>query len=260
MKMPVKEMLDFRGKVVVVTGAGQGMGVGIARRFGQAGATVALTCRSSREKAEAVRDEIRGYGVPAQVFQLDQSSPEDCARMIAEVAAAFGRVDVLVNNAGININRGTLDLEEDVWDRVMDTNVKGFFFCSRAAAKQMIAQGSGGSIVSIASINGYTPLPDGAHYGASKAGIIMGTRSLAMDFGQYGIRVNAVAPGLMDAPGLDQAVPGWRERYVSRAPLGRIGDWEDVGNVCLFLASPMAGWVTGQTIIADGGVVLAPAY
>ena len=229
MKMPVNEMLDFRGKVVVVTGAGQGMGVGIARRFGQAGATVALTCRSSREKAEAVRDEIRGYGVPAQVFQLDQSSPEDCARMIAE-------------------------------DRVMDTNVKGFFFCSRAAAKQMIAQGSGGSIVSIASINGYTPLPDGAHYGASKAGIIMGTRSLAMDFGQYGIRVNAVAPGLMDAPGLDQAVPGWRERYVSRAPLGRIGDWEDVGNVCLFLASPMAGWVTGQTIIADGGVVLAPAY
>ena len=228
MKMPVNEMLDFRGKVVVVTGAGQGMGVGIARRFGQAGATVALTCRSSREKAEAVRDEIRGYGVPAQVFQLDQSSPEDCARMIAEVAAAFGRVDVLVNNAGININRGTLDLEEDVWDRVMDTNVKGFFFCSRAAAKQMIAQGSGGSIVSIASINGYTPLPDGAHYGASKAGIIMGT--------------------------------GWRERYVSRAPLGRIGDWEDVGNVCLFLASPMAGWVTGQTIIADGGVVLAPAY
>ena len=86
MKMPVNEMLDFRGKVVVVTGAGQGMGVGIARRFGQAGATVALTCRSSREKAEAVRDEIRRYGVPAQVFQLDQSSPEDCARMIAEVA------------------------------------------------------------------------------------------------------------------------------------------------------------------------------
>ena len=260
MNEPVNTMLDFRDKVVIVTGAGQGMGSGIARRFGQAGATVALTCRASREKAEAVRDEIRSYGVQAEVFQMDQTVPEESQRMVSEVVKTFGRVDILVNNAGININKDTMEITEEIWDAVLDTNVKGCFFCSKAAAKQMIAQGNGGSIVSIASINGFTPLPDGAHYGASKAGIIMLTRSLAMDFGKYGIRVNAVAPGLMDAPGLDQAVPGWRERYVSRAPLGRIGQWEDVGNVCLFLASPMADWVTGQTIVADGGVVLAPAY
>ena len=260
MREPVHEMLDFRGKVVIVTGAGHGMGTGIARRFGQAGATVALTCRSSRSNAESVRDEIRSYGVQAEVFQLDQSIPDDSTRLMSEVAEQFGHVDVLINNAGININKDTMEITQDIWDSVVDTNLKGCFFCSKAAAQQMIRQKTGGAIVSIASINGFTPLPDGAHYGASKAGIIMLTRSLAMDFGKYGIRVNAVAPGLMDAPGLDQAVPGWRERYVSRAPLGRIGDWEDIGNVCLFLASPMASWVTGQTIIADGGVVLAPAY
>ncbi|MDR3729586.1 MAG: 3-oxoacyl-ACP reductase family protein [Oscillospiraceae bacterium] len=253
-------MLDFHGKVVVVTGAGHGMGTGIARCFGKAGATVAVTCHGSRDGAEAVCQEIREMGSPAEVFVMDQSSPDDCQRAMDEIAAKFGHIDALVNNAGININKPTMEISEEIWDAVMDTNVKGFFFCSQAAAKHMIAQGNGGAIVSVASINGFTPLPDGAHYGASKAGIIMGTRSLAMDFGQYGIRVNAVAPGLMDAPGLDAAVPGWRERYVSRAPLKRIGKWEDIGNVCLFLTSPLSDWVTGQTIIADGGVVWAPAY
>lgn len=260
MKESVLRMIDFTGKAVVVTGGARGMGVGIAKRFAQAGGDVAVTYCSHQEKAEELVEELRAMGSNANAFHMDQSRPEECEAMLKEVVSVYSKVDVLINNAGININMSTMELTEEVWDRVVDTNMKGFFFCSRAAARQMQTQEERGSIVSIASINAFTPLADAAHYGASKAGIVMGTKSLAMDFGPRGIRINAVAPGLMDAPGLDEAVPGWRESYISRAPLARIGQWEDIGNACIFLASPMAGWITGQTLVADGGVTLAPAY
>lgn len=256
----LKEILNYKGKTVVVTGAAKGMGIGIARRFAQAGADVAITYMSNGVNAEKLVEELKDMGSNAMAFQMDQSKPADCERTMKQIFDVYSRIDVLINNAGININRNTMDITEEVWDKVLDTNTKGNFFCSREAARYMIQNQTAGSIVNIASINGFTPLADGAHYGASKAGIIMGTRSLAADFGKYKIRVNAIAPGLMDAPGLDEAVPGWRESYVSRAPLGRIGKWEDIGNICLFLSSPLADWITGQTIVADGGVTLAPAY
>lgn len=259
----IKELTDvvnYTGKTVVVTGAARGMGIGIARRFAEAGADVAITYHSDHAEYEKTLAELRELGSKASAYQLNQSSPEQCDAVMKRIHDDYGHIDVLVNNAGININMNTMELTEEVWDTVMTTNTKGFFFLSRAAAKYMIQDDVKGAIVSVASINGMTPLADGAHYGASKAGIIMGTRSLAVDFGRYGIRVNAVAPGLMDAPGLDQAVPGWRESYVSRAPLARIGKWEDIGNICLFLGSPLASWITGQTIVADGGVTLASAY
>lgn len=254
------KMLDYRGKTVIVTGAARGMGIGIATRFAEAGANVALTFHSNGEKAEELAEKLTKLGSRARAFKLDQSNPAECEAAMKAVFDYYGRIDVLVNNAGININRNTMEITEEIWDQVMDTNTKGFFFCSREAAKYMVQEKIAGAIISIASINGFTPLADGAHYGASKAGIIMGTKSLAVDFGKYGIRVNAIAPGLMDAPGLDAAVPGWRESYVSRAPLARIGTWEDIGNICLFLGSELASWITGETITADGGVTLAPAY
>lgn len=256
----LQNAVNYTGKTVIVTGAAHGMGIGIAKRFAEAGANVAITYMSNAVNAEKLVAEMAEMGSDAAAFYLDQSQPTSCDEAMKAIHAKYGKIDVLINNAGININMNTMEITEDVWDKVLDTNTKGFFFCSRAVAKYMIADKIEGAIVSIASINGYTPLADGAHYGASKAGIIMGTRSLATDFGKYGIRVNAIAPGLMDAPGLDAAVPGWRESYVSRAPLARIGKWEDIGNICLLLASPLASWVTGQTITADGGVTLAPAY
>ena len=124
----------------------------------------------------------------------------------------------------------------------------------------MIEQGEGGAIVSISSINAVNPLDNALHYGASKAGIEMTTRCLAKDLGRYGIRVNAIAPGLMDSPNLELFVPGWKDRFVSRAPLGRPGEPEDIGNIAMFLSSPMSSWITGQVIVADGGVTLAAAY
>lgn len=256
----LENIVNYEGKTVVVTGAAKGMGTGIAKRFAEAGANVAITYLSDDENFDKTLDVLQELGSDATAYQLDQSCPVQCDSVMKAIYDYYGRIDVLVNNAGININMNTMELTEEVWDTVMTTNTKGFFFCSRAAVKYMIEKEVKGSIVSVASINGITPLADGAHYGASKAGVIMGTRSLATDFGKYGIRINAVAPGLMDAPGLDQAVPGWRESFVSRAPLGRIGQWEDIANVCLFLGSPLASWITGQTIITDGGVTLAPAY
>lgn len=255
-----KNELNYAGKTVVITGAARGMGIGIAKRFAEAGANAAITYQNSEAAANSLVQELKALGSNAKAYKLDQSIPEECESVMTSIYGDYGKIDVLINNAGININMDTMEITEDVWDKVLNTNTKGFFFCSRAAAKYMIKGKVEGAIISIASINGYTPLAEGAHYGASKAGIIMGTKSLAADFGKYGIRVNAIAPGLMDAPGLDEAVPGWRESYVSRAPLARIGKWEDIGNICLFLASPLSGWITGQTITADGGVTLAPAY
>lgn len=260
MTMETQKMLDFKDKVAIVTGAGSGMGTGIAKTFAKAGANVAITYNSNEDAAKKIVSELEEFGVKASAFKLDQRKPQECARIAEKIYEEFGKIDILVNNAGLNINMDSLELTEEIWDKIMDTNTKGFFFMSREVAKQMIKANNGGAIVSIASINGITPLADAAHYGASKAGVIMGTRSLARDFGKYGIRVNAVAPGLMDAPQLDINVPGWRESFEERSALGRIGQYEDIGNVCLFLASPMSSWVTGETIIADGGVILAEAY
>ena len=252
--------IDLNGKVAIITAAGRGMGIGIAKVFGEAGATVAVTYNSNKESAEKLCEEIRAMGTKAEAFQLDQSKTDECDRVIKEVIDTFGRVDILINNAGINNLIETLEFPEKTWDDIVDTNMKGNFYLSCAAARQMIKQGTGGSITSIASINGMIPLKAAAPYDASKAGIIMLIKNLALDFGKYGIRVNGVAPGLMDAPGLDKAVPGWREAFEERSALHRIGKWEDVGNVCLFLSSDLASWVTGQTIVADGGVMVAPAY
>ena len=173
---------------------------------------------------------------------------------------AMGRLDVLVNNSGLHGGTPSLELDQEIWDTLLETNLRGQFFCSQAAAKIMIEQGEGGAIVSISSINAVNPLDNALHYGASKAGIEMTTRCLAKDLGRYGIRVNAIAPGLMDSPNLELFGPGWKDRFVSRAPLGRPGEPEDIGNIAMFLSSPMSSWITGQVIVADGGVTLAAAY
>lgn len=258
----VSKSLDFKDKVVIVTGGSRGAGQHIAVRFAEAGANVAITYHSNKsgEAGKEVIKEIEKQGVKGGLIQLNQRDVNSCVNMVEQVTKQFGRVDVLVNNAGIYPHHDTLTLEEDDWDNMMDSNLKGAFYCSQAAAKQMIKQGDGGAIVNILSINAFIPMKNGLAYGASKAGLGMVTRSLAVDLGKYGIRVNAVAPGLLDAPGLDDNVPGWRERYNERAPLGRIGDPEDIGDVCIFFASPLSSWVTGQTLFADGGVTLGEAY
>ena len=252
--------INFAGKVVVVTGGGSGMGTGIAECFAKAGADVVFTyCKHSAE-AEGVKAKLEQYGGRVLGIKMDQRDVSQCRFVMREAKRLMGRLDVLVNNSGLHGGTPSMELDQEIWDTLLETNLRGQFFCSQEAGKIMIEQGEGGAIISISSINAVNPLDNALHYGASKAGIEMTTRCLAKDLGQYGIRVNAIAPGLMDSPNLEQFVPGWKARFVARAPLARPGYPEDIGNIAMFLASPMSSWITGQVIVADGGVTLAAAY
>jgi len=258
--VPVSKLMDFSGKVALVTGGSSGVGRGVARRFAEAGADVAITYRSHEAEARALVSELENLGVKALAFYLEQQHVNKCHAVVQETVASLGRLDILVNNAGIYPHNEALDMTEEEWDAMLDINLKGAFFCAQAAAREFVRQGNGGAIVNISSINGFSPLAGSTHYGASKGGINMVTRCLAVEWGKYGIRVNGVAPGLIDSPDLDKNVPGWREKYSSRAPVGRIGTPLDIANACLFFASPASSWISGQTLIVDGGVLLAPAY
>lgn len=257
--MSVADMLDFVDKVAIVTGGGHGMGVGIAKCFAEAGANVVITYKSHAEEAEQVVKMLKSFGGKVQSIHLDQSDVEQCRALADQVIEKLGRIDVLINNGGLHGATVSMKLDQATWDRIMSCNLRGTFFCAQSVAKYMIEQRSG-VIISISSINAKVPLSGSTHYGASKAGLEMFTRCLAVDLGQYGIRVNGIAPGLINAPNMEKFIPGWKERFINRSPLKRAGEPEDIGNICLFLASPMSSWITGQTITADGGVTLASAY
>lgn len=252
---PVKELLDFSGRVVLVTGAGQGIGAGIARRFAEAGAAVAVHYRSSHEGAEAVAQEIRTAGGWAQALGADVTVGAEVEGMVAAVVAALGRLDVLVNNAGLYPVSPLLKMPETEWQAVVDANLKSVHLCTQAAARKMVEQKQGGSVVNIASIEGEIPAKMHSHYASAKAGVAMHTRAAALELGEHSIRVNAVSPGLVDRPGLAR---DWRDgvdRWRASAPLGRLGDPLDVADACLFLASPAARWITGANLPVDGGML-----
>ncbi|MCR2027104.1 SDR family NAD(P)-dependent oxidoreductase [Anaerotruncus colihominis] len=258
MTTPIKSILDFEGKTAVITGGCAGMGTGLAKRFAQTGANIAVTY--FRTPPDELIAQLEADGARCMAVRTDVRSPADSEAMIRAVAERFGSVDFLINNAGIYPHHDLLKVTEQEWDDMHDSNLKGAFFCARAAAQQMIAQGRGGRIVNIVSINAFRPMRSGLVYGASKAGLAMATRCMAVELGKYDIRVNAVAPGLMDAPGLDENVPGWRARYSGRAPLGRIGRPEDIADACIFYCSDLSAWITGEITMADGGVMHAEAY
>jgi NAD(P)-dependent dehydrogenase (short-subunit alcohol dehydrogenase family) len=172
----------------------------------------------------------------------------------------FGRLDVLVNNAGSYPMAAILDMTAAQWDEVIAANLTSVFLLTQAAARQMIAQGGGGAIVNVTSIEAFDPAPAHSHYDAAKAGAAMHTRAAALELGPHGIRVNAVAPGLIWREGLDEAWPDGVARYLETAPLGRLGRPEDVADACLFLASPAARWITGASLTVDGGVTSTPIF
>lgn len=255
----VTNAVDYTGKTVVITGAAQGSGAGIAKRFAEAGADVVITYNRNDKAAQEKVAEFRKMGSKAAAYHLNQLDTETVDTVIQQIYQDYGRIDCLVNNAGIYPHQNVLDMTEQEWDAMMNSNARGAFFVSQRVAKVMKEQG-GGAIINISSINATNPSDTLVHYGASKAAVEMITRGLAHSLGKYGIRVNCIAPGLIDAPGLDRNVPGWRESYSSRAPLGRIATPADMGNVCIFLGSELASFVTGQIISVDGGVLLAPCY
>jgi glucose 1-dehydrogenase/3-oxoacyl-[acyl-carrier protein] reductase len=253
-------LLDFSERVVLVTGAGRGIGPGIALRFAQAGARVAANYRVSREGAARTVAQIEAAGGAAIAVPADVSRPSEVESLFRSCREAFGRLDVLINNAGIYPVAGLLEMTEQQWDAMLEADLKSVFLCTQAAARLMIEQGIQGAIVNIASIEAESPEPDHSHYDAAKAGVLMHTRSAAFELAGHGIRVNAVSPGLIWQPGIEQSWPEGVARWQAAAPLKRLGLAEDVADACLFLASPAARWITGVNLRVDGGVGVRPGF
>lgn len=248
--------MRFDDKVVLVTGAEQGIGRALALGFAVHGAGVAINYPGVADQAEAVRAEAASLGVAAITVPGDVSRVEDVAAMVGAVERHFGRIDVLINNAGIFPRARLLDLDEDTWDSVLDVNLKGMYLCCRAVAPGMIARRSG-RIVNISSVAAFLGRERGAHYSASKAGILGFTRGIALELAPHGITVNAIAPGTTDTA---QPRYGHTEDELiemgRQHPMGRIAQPEDIVGPALFFASDYAGWVTGQVLAVTGGAFM----
>lgn len=244
------------GRVAMVTGGSRGIGAAIAVELARAGAVVALTSRRLVDLEQVAR-RVTDLGTQALPVELDVRSLGSIRHAVATVMRELGPIDILVNNAGVNIPRAATDVTEDQWDSVLDTNLKGAFFCARQVGLSMIERRRG-KIINIASAAGLIPALDRAAYGASKAGLVMLTRVLALEWGRHGVTVNAVAPTFVETELAAQTLnrPGMRELWTERIPLGRLATVEDVAAAVLYLASPAADFVTGTVLPVDGGLTM----
>ncbi len=254
------EPKTLSGKVVVVTGAAKGIGFHITQQFVFAGASVVLNCNHSLGDAEKQAAKILDKGGQAIAVQADVTRLNEVDRMIQKAVDHFGRIDILINNAGMYPVCNLLDLTAEEWDLVLRTNLNSVFFCTQLAAKEMIKQNDGGSIINITSIEAESPSPGHSHYSVSKAGVNTLTKASALELGQYGIRVNAVAPGLIWREGIEESWPDGVSRWKKAAPLSRLGRGLDVANACLFFASQSSEWITGTILTVDGGMLTNQTY
>jgi len=252
-------VIDLAGSVALVTGVSRGIGGHVARGFAAAGAAVVLQVRSDVAYGEEVALEIRAVGGRAHVVRADLRDQATCDRVVRSALDAFGRLDTLVNNAGIQPVQELATMTLDDWRAVVDTNLGATFACTQAAARVMAAA-DGGSITHIASIEGSQPAYGHAHYAASKAAVIMHARAAALEYGPRGIRVNTVSPGLIHRDGIEESWPDGVGRWLRAVPLGRLGRGSDVADACVFLASPMASFITGHDLVVDGGVSVRPTW
>jgi NAD(P)-dependent dehydrogenase (short-subunit alcohol dehydrogenase family) len=251
----IAALLDLRERVVLVTGSGSGIGAGIARRLHAAGARVAVHYAHHRATAEMLAREL---GERACVVHGDVE--RDAERLCGDAIAAFGRIDAAVNNAGIQPVAPLAEIGPDEMREMLRVNVEGVAAITRAVARHLIARGGGGAIVNVASIEGLQPASGHSHYAASKAAVLMHTRAAALELGPRGIRVNAVAPGLIDRPGLAGDWPDGVNRWLAACPLERLGTTDDVADAVLFLLSHGARWISGATLVVDGGMLARPTW
>jgi 3-oxoacyl-[acyl-carrier protein] reductase len=248
-----KPMKLLEGKVAIVTGAARGIGKSIAVVFAQNGADVAFTDLKLDENTEALEKELSGMGVKAKAYASDASNFEDAQEVTDKIVNDFGRVDALVNNAGITRDTLLMRMTEDQWDLVLKVNLKSVFNMTKAVQKTMLSQRSG-SIINMSSVVGVSGNAGQANYSASKAGIIGFTKSVAKELGARNIRSNAIAPGFIITEMTDQIPEKAREEWIKNIPLKRGGTPEDVANACIFLASDLSVYISGQVINVCGAM------
>ncbi|WP_227766718.1 3-oxoacyl-[acyl-carrier-protein] reductase [Zhaonella formicivorans] len=245
----------LQDQVAIVTGGSRGIGKAICLALAQAGVKVVLNYNGSSRAAEEVMKSIAGFGGAALSVQGNVAKPETAERLVKAALEHFGRLDILVNNAGITRDNLLVRMKEEDWDAVFDVNLKGMFHCTKAALKPMMKQRSG-RIINIASIIGLTGNAGQANYAAAKAAILGFTKSVAKEVGQRQILVNAIAPGFIVTDMTEDLPDALKTEMLQKIPLGRFGHPEDIAQVVVFLASPAASFITGQTIIVDGGMVI----
>ncbi|HWH47881.1 MAG TPA: glucose 1-dehydrogenase [Burkholderiales bacterium] len=247
-------MFDLRGKVAIVTGGNGGIGLGMARGLAKAGAYVVVAARNQKKSDAAVR-ELRALGPDSLAIQTDVVDERSVDALVSKTMSQCGRLDILINNAGVNVRKPAQELALDEWRQVMDTNLTSAFLCSRAAYPHMKALG-GGKIINIGSMMSLFGAAFAPAYGASKGGIVQLTKSLAVAWAKDNVQVNAVLPGWIDTDLTRQAreqVPGLNERVLARSPSGRWGSIDDLAGVAVFLASAASSFITGASIPVDGG-------
>ena len=248
--------MEFENKVVLVTGASSGIGAATARAFARQGARVAVNYCKNRAGAEEVAGAIGNEGRQAMAVRADVTRATDVRAMVSAVRDLWGRIDVLVNNAGDLLARHSLaDMTEEYWDQIMALNLKSAFLCVRAVWEEMATR-KGGSIINVTSIAGRNGGgPGAAAYAAAKGGLLTYTKGLAKELAPHGIRVNGIAPGVIATPYHERySPPDLFQKYVAQVPLGRAGTSEEIAEVIVFLASPAARYMTGETVEVNGGM------
>lgn len=244
----------LEGKVVLITGATRGIGKAVAEKCAEQGANIAFTFASSVEKARLLENELKELGVEAIGFQSDAANFDAANDLVQKVVETFGTVDVLINNAGITRDGLLMRMTEEQWDEVIHTNLKSVFNLTKASMRTMLKARSG-SIINMSSVVGVKGNAGQANYAASKAGILGFTKSVALEIGSRNVRCNAVAPGFIETEMTDALDENTVQQWRDAIPLKRGGTPDDVANLCVFLASDMSAYITGQTINVDGGML-----